>query len=92
MCMAKAASYLALTKLYPEYRYAFIGDSGQADAMFASAVTKGTTDRCVRCPTRVWLSDRHIVIPSVFLSRLSTVVVVRLRHGHHTGIAITSLR
>ncbi len=45
MCIGKAKAFGCLSRLYPEYRFALLGDSGQADAMCAAAVTRGSHAR-----------------------------------------------
>jgi hypothetical protein len=45
IALLKLKAYLSLTRLYPEFRHGFIGDSGQGDVALAKTIAKGVSTR-----------------------------------------------
>lgn len=89
----KFANFAAYSQVYPDYRYVFIGDSGQADSITA---TRMVTDSSVEGTRRVLITFIHDlrrnpqdrVLASASFHKLDKRLMVTVNSEYPTGIIV----
>jgi len=82
----KFRNFLNFSQVYPEYRYVFVGDSGQADALTAQRmVAKGSTGGATRVVT-TFIHDLTRASPS--FRKLPSELVVKKTSASGRGVIV----
>jgi len=82
----KFQNFVKFSEVYPEYRYVFVGDSGQADALTAQLML---SDRSAESTARVVTTFIHdITKPSPAFNLLPAEIIVKKTSANGRGVIV----